>query len=516
MILKQIQASLVMQKFYTILLHVTVLIAVLLVLSNFTYVYASNLLAQAGEGNSGEDGNHVVCTVEGDGCEYIGTEGIRQAIDAAASGDTVSIRSGTYTNVSLIVENKENITIRGDGENRTVVLEGSGDFTTNVLTVLTSTGVNIHGLSITNGADGISINDSTGSITQSIINNNNLSGIYVRSSEFVIENDNVISNNRINGILIDSSNSTIIRRNDIILNNSNSSLECGIKVVNSSRIVIENGNRISENGRGVCLFNSRETIISNNTISNNRKNGVYGEGGSIIIENKNQIVENGSIGIHIDRGRTVIRGDNNISRNNSQGIYSIGNHITIRQNVINNNAQNGIWLVRAISARIEGGNSISNNTLAGVRIAGIAATAISIDSNNISGNQDRGILIVNNYQTNIKNNVISNNTNLGISMSNSETIITGNTILGHPENLSISLHSSSTITRAQDNTCEPADPDCGPPPNQPAEPTETEDGEQGDTEPVSDEFCEDIEGEYTRTVFNAYMVTHHDATIQCN
>jgi len=178
---------------------------------------------------AGEAAIFIVCPSAGTGCDYVGGDGIQQAVDAIPDGGSVIIKPGYYENVEIQIgigqhpTPKHNITIKG---------ETGGD-----LPILDD------------GQKGVAIKiggDSRVTIENLIIKNSKFEGIgLVNSSQATIQN-NQISGNQGSGIFL----------------------------VNSSQATIQN-NQISGNqGDGISLGHSSQAKIINNTLYKNKETGI--------------------------------------------------------------------------------------------------------------------------------------------------------------------------------------------------------------------------------------------------
>ncbi|KKR34031.1 MAG: hypothetical protein UT63_C0008G0030 [Candidatus Gottesmanbacteria bacterium GW2011_GWC2_39_8] len=69
-----------------------------LVVFTFIVSYISSKKENIGEirSKAADPGTKTVCAEAGAGCEFVGTPGLRQAVDAALDGDTILIKKGTY------------------------------------------------------------------------------------------------------------------------------------------------------------------------------------------------------------------------------------------------------------------------------------------------------------------------------------------------------------------------------------------------------------------------------------
>ncbi len=197
---------------------------------------------------------------------------IQLAIDNAASGDTVVVGAGTYT---------ENITLRSDVN---VVGAGKG------LTILQGTG--------------------TGDVvTANGVTNAEFSGFTVRNS-------------------------------------GTGTLDAGIRVIDSSMVIT--GNEITANTMGIRTTNSNSIICGNcirfnGNPGNGRVDyGIYCAGNDLITNNL--IVQNNESGVLcVGIGKTPRVINNTIADNNGRGFHAAWGAPELKNNIISENASQGIF-----------------------------------------------------------------------------------------------------------------------------------------------------------------------------
>lgn len=286
--------------------------------------------AQTGTGNT-----LTVCatgTVGQNGCQYMGGDGIQQAVDAAKSGDTVLLKAGTYrrtgyTSYSYNEDNPDrfsgaflyipgrsgrNLTLKGEG---VVVLDGSTDKTVgrNGISIYEGT-TTIENIKITGmhwtwctgkndpcGSAAIIVYRATANIINSTISQNGGDGIQFIESKGIISDNQLIQNglqlqnvSPSTAIYTTSSSSVVISNNNIVEN-----IGDGIVSSNRSESIITN-NIVERNGRaGVVVGYMDKTRIQNNRINNNNEEGIYLLSSSTSIVRNNILVGNKGAGIHV-------------------------------------------------------------------------------------------------------------------------------------------------------------------------------------------------------------------------
>jgi parallel beta-helix repeat protein len=228
---------------------------------------------------------------------------IQAAINAAHSGDTVSVKDGTYH--EHVVVNKA-IILTGESMKGTIIDGGGNGYTVDV----TASNVVISGFTITNGDVGIVLESSSSnnSITGNTVTNNNWGGIFLGSSSGNSVSGNNLTANNNYGILLWSSSHNSITGNTVTNNNN-----FGIYLQSSSNNNTISGNNVTNSNWGISLDSSSSNSISRNTIETNTYEGIelddQSSSNSII---GNTIKANGVDGIWI----YYYSSNNNIYHNN--------------------------------------------------------------------------------------------------------------------------------------------------------------------------------------------------------
>jgi nitrous oxidase accessory protein NosD len=106
----------------------------------------------------------------------VGTDGqyktIQQAVNAATSGDTIRVAPGTYT--ENVVVNKALTITALSGRPTVRAADASKD-----VFLLTSPGVRINGLTITGGASGVNIQQTSKCVVTNVFAQDNVRGVYL-------------------------------------------------------------------------------------------------------------------------------------------------------------------------------------------------------------------------------------------------------------------------------------------------------------------------------------------------
>jgi len=316
---------------------------------------------------------------------------IQDAINASGDGDNIYVYNGTY--YENVVVNKS-VSLIGNGSEVTTIDGGEdGDVVT-----ITADWINLSGFTITHGDMGITVRSNNNSIINNNCLFNEVTGIFVSSSDGNIFSDNYCSNNQ-HGLRIDGSHENNITNN-----------------------------ALSQNIKGIFLSNSDNNSLSNNNCSHN-DNGIYTFGSNHVNVSNNRCVEN-HIGIflHTMENNTIL--NNNCSKNDDSGIlirYSIDSAF------INNSCTHN---KNGISFLYVNNNTISNNTyyynyLTGIRTQYSYNTTI-IDNN--CPHNKIGIYLISSGNNIILNNTITKNeVGISLSASSEENTAHYNTIFDNTE-----------------------------------------------------------------------------------
>jgi parallel beta-helix repeat protein len=276
-------------------------------------------------------------------CDYLcdGTNDqveINNAITALpASGGEVVILDGTYNITAPISVNKNNVSVRGNG-NATVLKRmwnsSSGE---GVITLTSVQGCRIENLQIDGNKAtytasynyGIRLySSSDNTVTGNTCNNNNSHGIYLYSSS-----DNTVTGNTCN-------------------NNSH-----GIYLSSSSNNTVT-GNTCNNNSRGIYLSSSSNNTVTGNTCNNNSYYGIYLSSSSNNTVTGNTYNNNNSHGIYLYSSSDNTVTGNTCNNNSYYGIYlSSSSNNTVTGNTCNNNNE-GITLVGSNNNTITGNTCI--------------------------------------------------------------------------------------------------------------------------------------------------------------
>jgi len=367
---------------------------------------------------------------------------IQWAVDNASEGDTIIVRNGTY--YENVVINKT-LNLIGEDENATIIDGGGvGD-----VVYVSADWVNIRGFTIRNcGAEtkwpiidaGVDLRSSYSIISNNIITNNMLYGIWVQYSPYGslsdnnIISDNTVSNNKGGGIDLgyNSYNNTVT--NNIIYNNG----DFGIIFLEHSHNNTIIGNNVSYNNDGIATDTPcNNNIIRDNVVSNNRRYGMTILGGSNTLRNNTMsgnlynFIAGPDLDLDIDASNLVegkpiyyLIGEFNTiidPSSNAGTIYCVNcNNVTIKDLTLTHNGY-GVYFYNTSNSTIQN-NHLSNNTEA-IYLRD-SCNDNTITDNYVSNNENHGISLSYSNINNISNNIVNNNwEGIYLSDSNDNTII---------------------------------------------------------------------------------------------
>jgi parallel beta-helix repeat protein len=189
-------------------------------------------------------------------------ESIQAAVDAADSGDIVTVRDGTYTeNVDV----NKRLAIRSENGSEKAIIHAAGH-----IFYVTSDYVTISGFTVNGTTEWGDVGIYLGRVKHCTISDNNVTNDYYgirlsSSSDNIITNNTVSDNN--NGIYLSSSN------DNMIMNNIANSNKYGIELWDSNNNNTITDNKASNNSySGILLRMSSNNTLINNTMSGNKYN----------------------------------------------------------------------------------------------------------------------------------------------------------------------------------------------------------------------------------------------------
>ena len=339
---------------------------------------------------------------------------IQAAVDAAADGDTIIVRDGSYTeNIDVT---KQLIIQSEDGADSTTVTAANSDdyifyvttdsVTISGFTVTGATGEKKAGIYLGDGADHCTISNNTVS--------NNYYGIHLdASSNNTLQNNTCYSNSNEGIFLLSSCNNNTIdnnisysngahggifvwkscNNNTITNNECHSNLDHGIKLHTSDNNFVANNICSNNEWSGIYLNTS-----SNNTVENNTCEGGTGEGDGIMVtsssENNrliNNICSNWGAGIKVNTSNNNMLIDNICSNNEWCGIYLVSsNYNIVAENTCSDNEA-------GIVVRDSSYNRFSNNLILNINVGNIHGQGIWLEGDSSYNEISWNIISLNGY-----------------------------------------------------------------------------------------------------------------------
>ena len=270
---------------------------------------------------------------------------IQAAVDAAASGDTIIVRDGPYTeNIDV---STDNLTIQSENGADVTIVQAANpdDFVFDVrANYVTISGFKVQGGSEWPGAGIYLLNSNY----CNIVSNNffeNFRGVLLCLSHNNMLTQNEFLDNKGEVILLDRSSSNTITNNQIYKGS------LGISISSSSNNNTISNNQISNNEIGMDIFCSTGNTLTGNTISENKYNlRVYGSELSHYIQNidTSNKINGKSIQYLIDKTGIVIDSSWDVGY---LGIVNCAD-MDVRDLVISDNCE-GILLAYSTNTKVE-------------------------------------------------------------------------------------------------------------------------------------------------------------------
>ncbi len=297
---------------------------------------------------------------------------VQSAIDKAAYGDVVRVKSGLY-NESLTL--RDGVVLEGEDGNN-VIIQCDMRIAP-VLTINNCRNVQVARLTLNHynpiqvesRTDGkwpiVKIEDSTAALKNLIVSNSDSQGIAIRNgsraNEMVSVTDCTIYNNHSYGIIVTGSGKVKLKNNTCVNNKRN-----GILLMDDSKGIVSSNLCQSNEHHGISIGDNAEAEVSENTCCQNKWSGIYFGSTSSFNVNDNNCFDNGYSGIDIDRKAIVSAVGNICRRNGINGIYfKNGASGTISQNICAENDWHGISIDKDSRPTVEN-NKCFNNKKCGI------------------------------------------------------------------------------------------------------------------------------------------------------
>jgi len=316
-------------------------------------------------------------------------DNIQDAINGTDPGDTILIYNGTYY-LNFTVD--KSIELIGNGSADTVIdVYNASSSVYEVVVNVTAGDVSISGLNITGGNYGIIIQWSNGSvISNCMVTNNYVKGIYVNGSDFVNITECNVSHNG-DGIFLRNTTWTSVHNSSICKNmrgggNWNDGIRFDLTVQN----VTIWGNLIYGGEYGLDLDDTWgpedfwNIMVINNNFTNQGGDGLYFDYMNKALIKGNLITGSYYDNVYISNCYQLEFVSNNISDSEESGVESYFNtDVTFSNNTVSRNWEDGIYLNSDSGWNITY-NEIFQNTGYGIYVND--ATTTSIHHNNFHGN----------------------------------------------------------------------------------------------------------------------------------
>lgn len=267
--------------------------------------------------------------------------------DPGLSGETITLTSG-----ELVITG--DLTINGLGANELTISGNNASRVFKIENPFNLIEVEIEGLTIadgntTNGGSGIHNEGSNLTISNSVISNNQGSGI--------INNYVLVGNSTFNGVVF-YENGNLKVNNSIISNNQGSGIvnkytfqddeyflySHDLDDLNSGNVIVTNSIISNNQGSGISNFDFGNLIVTSSTISNNLgARGINTYDGNVTVTNS-MITGNTGGGIYsYDSNVTVTDTSitNNTTNGDGGGIYSFDSRLIINNSTVSSNQANG-------------------------------------------------------------------------------------------------------------------------------------------------------------------------------
>jgi len=259
-------------------------------------------------------------TVDDDGPSDYDT--IQDAVDDADAGDTIDVKSGTYTE-NVVVDKL--LTITGAGNDTTTIDGSSSGVTVNI----TSDWCNLSGFRITKGSIGLFIAGENITVSECTVSDNTKNGIQAESTTNITVDNCTASSNDWNGIYF---NNTGIMRID----------NCTVSSNQMNGIFMEDPEEGGRRGNGDDDFPDQLKTIIKVRFKINGWEGIYAKAMKEILAIGIKSRENGLNGVRADSCKKVTLRNVEVNENSQYGFYGyMCDLFQIFDSVANSNSMGG-------------------------------------------------------------------------------------------------------------------------------------------------------------------------------
>jgi parallel beta-helix repeat protein len=293
---------------------------------------------------------------------------IQAAVDAAAAGDVVQVRPGTWAeSVSIVDPLKPGLTVEGLG-GRPVVTPPAG---TNGFYVRKVDGITLRGLAIQGGARGVRLDTSVGSTLDDLVaTGQTRDGLLVRNGSGNTVTGSSVTGAFVDGIRVERSDAAVVSGNVVA-----GSGRRGLQVKNAQTATVT-GNAVSGSGRdGLEVLHVVTSAVVTGNVSS-----ASGRVGFRVKKLTNATVTGNSAtgavreGIEVHRLTTSTLDGNTGHGNGYTGIrIRRGESLAVANNQANGNGRYGFWVqatppIASPTDLTAAGNAAAGNTLGDYRV----------------------------------------------------------------------------------------------------------------------------------------------------
>ncbi|WP_165875277.1 right-handed parallel beta-helix repeat-containing protein [Natrarchaeobius chitinivorans] len=363
-------------------------------------------------------------------------ESIQDAVDEAEPGDTIVVEDGNYEE-EVIIDVEDISIVAADGASP--VLDGGGDDgLETAISIEDANGVTIEGFNVSNYLEdtAIVVQDSAG-VTLSDMDviggwGNSGDGIHLVNSPDAVVEDTVVDEHNY-GVLVETSDGTLLE-NVTALENSD-----GVEISAENVVVTES--TFETNGDAIRVRPGADgAVVENSTFYDNYGNAVYAYQAADLEVRNNTATD---------------------SRDEGFDIYQSPDAVVTENEVTSDYAEYGVLIRDNSHGAIVDGNDLSENDEEGILVE--ASNAVTIMDNVVEGNVpgvgslDNGIQVRASEGTTIVGNEIHDNGYRGIYVNgrsiwgstsgpNADVIVEDNNVSGHDAAVDVSFSANATIT----------------------------------------------------------------------